>query len=86
MELTPLIDGLDFGEGPRWHDNQLWYSDFFQHSVYTVTSDGDRNTVVSIEDRDYSRVTCLLAPSPKVLRFGGACVNRSAGRHVVRKF
>jgi sugar lactone lactonase YvrE len=51
MELTPLIDGLDFGEGPRWHDNQLWYSDFYQHSVYTVTSEGHRNTVVSIEDQ-----------------------------------
>jgi len=51
MELTPLIDGLDFGEGPRWHDSQLWYSDFFQHSVYSVTSEGDRNTVVTIEDQ-----------------------------------
>ncbi len=51
MELTPFIDGLDFGEGPRWHDNQLWYSDFYQHSVYTVTSDGDRNVVVRIEDQ-----------------------------------
>ena len=51
MELTPLIDGLDFGEGPRWHDNQLWYSDFYQHSVYSVTSEGDRNAVVTIEDQ-----------------------------------
>ena len=29
----PFIGGVDFGEGPRWHDGRLWFSDFYQHAV-----------------------------------------------------
>jgi sugar lactone lactonase YvrE len=42
-----LVDGVDFGEGPRWHDGALWYCDFFQQSIYTVTANGDRTAVHS---------------------------------------
>jgi sugar lactone lactonase YvrE len=49
-ELRTLIDGLDFGEGPRWHDGKLWYSDFYQHRVFTVTVDGRRETVLALDD------------------------------------
>jgi len=40
-----LVDGIDFGEGPRWHEGELWYSDFYQHAIYAVTSAGVRRTV-----------------------------------------
>jgi sugar lactone lactonase YvrE len=46
-ELQQLIGGVDFGEGPRWHDGALWYCDFFQHAIYTVSADGARTTVHS---------------------------------------
>ena len=49
-----LIDGLDFGEGPRWRDGVLWYSDFFQHRVYTVSLDGKRETVLDLGDEQPS--------------------------------
>ncbi len=44
--MTPTIvhRGLDFGEGPRWHGNRLWFSDFFRHGVFTL--DGDREELV----------------------------------------
>ena len=41
-----FLDGIDFGEGPRWHDDRLWYSDFFQHKVFTVDASGNRTTMV----------------------------------------
>ena len=47
-EPTLLIDGLDFGEGPRWHDGRLWYSDFHQHRVYAVDSIGNREAMVEM--------------------------------------
>ena len=53
-EVDLLVDGLDFGEGPRWHDGQLWYSDFFQHRVYTVTTDGQRETVLDLGEEQPS--------------------------------
>jgi sugar lactone lactonase YvrE len=40
-----LVDGVDFGEGPRWHDGELWYSDFYQRCIYAVTASGERRTV-----------------------------------------
>ena len=28
-----VLDGLAFGEGPRWHDGRLWFSDMHAHVV-----------------------------------------------------
>ena len=42
MTWELLVDGVDFGEGPRWHAGRLWYSDFFQRAIYSVGVDGDR--------------------------------------------
>jgi sugar lactone lactonase YvrE len=45
-----LVGGIDFGEGPRWHDGRLWYSDFYRHGVFAVTTGGDREQVVTLDD------------------------------------
>ena len=49
-DLQLLVDGLDFGEGPRWHEGRLWYSDFYQGRVYAVSTDGIRETMHHIPD------------------------------------
>ena len=46
--LELLVDGLDFGEGPRWHDGRLWYSDFYQHNVYAVSPGGARERILDL--------------------------------------
>ena len=43
-----LLDGLHFGEGPRWHDGRLWYSDFFQGGVFAVGIDGTRERICTV--------------------------------------
>ena len=35
-----LREGLSFGESPRWHDERLFYSDFYRHGVYSMAPDG----------------------------------------------
>jgi sugar lactone lactonase YvrE len=50
-ELTKIHSGIDFGEGPRWHDGRLWYSDFFRQGVYTLDQDHREELVVAIDDR-----------------------------------
>ena len=42
-----LTDGLYFGEGPRWHNGRLWFSDFYDHAVKSMDTAGR----VSIEHR-----------------------------------
>ena len=39
--LTPLADGFCFGEGPRWFEGLLWFSDMLGEAVHTVNLHGD---------------------------------------------
>lgn len=49
-ETTTLADGLGFPEGPRWHGGRLWFSDFHDRRVRTLTPDGDLTTVLDLDD------------------------------------
>ncbi len=37
--------GLSFGEGPRWHEGRLWYSDFYRRGIYSMSGDGSDETL-----------------------------------------
>lgn len=41
VEPLPFIDGIVYGEGPRWHDGRLWFSDGPAGHVYSVSEAGD---------------------------------------------
>ena len=47
-KLNVLMDGIYFGEGPRWRDGHLWLSDFYAHEVLKVTPDGSRSHVATV--------------------------------------
>ncbi len=49
LTAEPFIDGLYFGECPRWHDGRLWYSDFFDNTVFSVSPEGDRRVEVAFD-------------------------------------
>jgi sugar lactone lactonase YvrE len=49
-----VLDDLVFGEGPRWHDGRLWFSDMHDHRVVATTADGDATTIVEITDDEPS--------------------------------
>ena len=46
-----LTEGIYFGEGPRWHDGRLWFSDFYAYAVKSVSLAGDLRTEFTIDDR-----------------------------------
>lgn len=46
-----LAEGIYFGEGPRWHDGRLWFSDFYAQAVKSVSPAGDLRTEFEIDDR-----------------------------------
>lgn len=48
MTTTTLLDGLCFGEGPRWHEGRLWLSDMHAHQVLAVSEDGQVETIVEV--------------------------------------
>ena len=48
---TLLIDGIYFGEGPRWHEGRLWFSDFYAQKVHSISLAGDLRTELEFNDR-----------------------------------
>jgi sugar lactone lactonase YvrE len=43
--LTPLAAGFCFGEGPRWFEGLLWFSDMLGEAVHTVNLGGSMTTL-----------------------------------------
>jgi sugar lactone lactonase YvrE len=43
--------GLSFGEGPRWHDDRLWLSDFYQHVVLAIDETGRAERIVEVPNQ-----------------------------------
>jgi sugar lactone lactonase YvrE len=46
-----LAEGLYFGEGPRWRDGRLWFSDFYDHALKSVDLNGAIRTELEIGDQ-----------------------------------
>jgi sugar lactone lactonase YvrE len=46
--FTPLVSGYTFFESPRWHDGQLWLSDFYTHQVLRVNLQGGVTPVAEV--------------------------------------
>lgn len=50
--LRPVLDGLAFAEGPRWHDGRLWFSDMHAHQVLALDPDtGETEVIVEVSTR-----------------------------------
>ena len=45
---TILMDGLTFGEGPRWHEEKFYFSDFYSHKVFSLDMDGNSEVIVEV--------------------------------------
>ena len=47
--LKVLMEGVAFGESPRWHDGRLWFSDWGAQEVVAVDEAGNREVIVHVE-------------------------------------
>ncbi len=45
VRTTELANGFCFGEGPRWFEGLLWFSDMLGEAVHTVTRGGAMTTL-----------------------------------------
>jgi len=45
LRPTPLAEGFCFGEGPRWFEDLLWFSDMLGEAVHTVSANGTVTTL-----------------------------------------
>lgn len=49
--VRQLADGFHFGEGPRWHEGRLWFSDFYSHTIRSVDLAGDHRIELELDDQ-----------------------------------
>jgi sugar lactone lactonase YvrE len=50
-DLSTLIGGLSFPEGPRWRDGRLFVSDFYTHRVLAIALDGRSEVVADVPNQ-----------------------------------
>ena len=48
---STFIDGLYFGESPRWHEGRLWYSDFYDKAVKSADLKGEVKLEVQLDEQ-----------------------------------
>jgi sugar lactone lactonase YvrE len=46
--MTVLMEGIVFGESPRWHDGRIWFSDWGAHQVIALDPEGRSEVIVSV--------------------------------------
>ena len=46
-----LIENLAFAEAPRWHQGELWFSDFYTHRVMRIDCEGRAHVVVEVPNQ-----------------------------------
>lgn len=47
-ELSTLTSGGHFFESPRWHDGRWYISDFYAHTVSTITPEGEIEVLMEV--------------------------------------
>ena len=70
------MEGIVFGESPRWHDGRLWFSDWGAHQVIALRAGGGHDVVASVP----SFPMCI-----DFLPDGRLLVVDSARRRIVRR-
>lgn len=48
LVLQSFLDDIAFPESPRWHEGELWFSDFYTHRVRRVDAFGRVTTVAEV--------------------------------------
>src|SRR5688500_8065741 len=93
-QVRTVLDGLYFGEGPRWHDGSLWFSDMHDHRVVRTDLDGGSSTVVTIDHDEPSglgwladgRLIFVAMETQRLLRLesDGSVVEHADLSHIAR--
>jgi sugar lactone lactonase YvrE len=52
--IRTVLDGLWFGEGPRWHEGALWFSDMHGHRIVRTALDGTMTIAAEVPDDEPS--------------------------------
>src|SRR3954470_16647917 len=93
MTPTTFLSGLCFGEGPRWHDGRLYFSDMHDHRVLAVGPDRKMQTIVEVEHwpsglgwMPDGTLLVVSMTDRSLLRYDGAALSRVADLSTLASF
>jgi sugar lactone lactonase YvrE len=66
-----LLEGLSFGESPRWHDGALWVCDWGAYELLRVSADGSAEVVAQIQSFPFC-IDWLPEPDGRLLAVSAA--------------
>jgi sugar lactone lactonase YvrE len=66
-----LLEGLAFGESPRWHDGALWLCDWGAHELLRVGADGSSEVVARVDSFPFC-IDWLPEPDGRLLAVSAA--------------
>jgi sugar lactone lactonase YvrE len=87
LRSSVLVDGIVFGEGPRWHEGRLWFSDVYGDAVKYLDDRGEVQVYLETEHPSglgwlhdgTLLISTLLAPVLKRVDGGEVSVVREYG-------
>jgi sugar lactone lactonase YvrE len=48
LDAALIAEGFVIGEGPRWHEGRLWFSDIFDGKIYSLSEPGGLSVEVEV--------------------------------------
>ncbi|MGW3964810.1 SMP-30/gluconolactonase/LRE family protein [Amycolatopsis sp. NPDC005003] len=78
-----LLDGIAFGESPRWHDGRLWFADWLAHEIVAVSPAGEREVVFRADFPTMPMCFDFLDGDPLVISSSQGLLLRLTGGSVV---
>ncbi len=92
-QLSTVLDGLAFGEGPRWHDGRLWFSDMHAHRVVALAESGATETIVEVAAQPsglgwdpHGRLLVVSMTDRRLLRVDGGVLTTVADLYALAPF
>jgi len=72
-ELHTLMEGIVFGESPRWHDDRLWLADWARQEIIAVDMGGKSEVVATAPGGGSFGPVCIdWLPDGRLLMLSGA--------------
>ena len=82
-DLTSRCTGIYFGEGPRWKENKLWFSDMQGDKVYTLDEDNPKYIEEVPEELEaLNKIVPMIKDKTLSLREGAVWLEYQTGRKV----
>jgi sugar lactone lactonase YvrE len=62
-----ILDGLAFGESPRWHDDRLWVADWAARELIAVDGEGESEVVLRLRSAPFQALCFDWLPDGRLL-------------------